>query len=164
MRHKYIFTAAGVVLIAVLTSCASKRPSYPTMEIIAGAWIGFNEDDLYYYRLALNTNGTGMCANTFVSDPASLYRVPHWALNGYNIDISLEPIDANAEPIWMKGKTAGGRLNLEIGGKTLNWKRKLKMYRESDVHEKHDRVKARMQKAEQGGPGYPPQGVGSPDP
>ena len=164
MRHIYLYIAAGVALIAVLTSCVSKRPSYPTVDNIAHTWIGFNEDDLYYYRLTLNTNGTGICANTFVNDPARLYSVTHWTLNGYNIDISLKPIDANAEPIWMKGKTAGGRLNLEIGGKTLKWKRKLKMYIESDVHDKYEKVKARMENAEQSGAAYPPQGVGSADP
>ena len=164
MRHIYLYIAAAVMLTTVLTSCASKRPSYPTMEKIADTWIGFNEDDLYYYRLTLNTNGTGICANTFVNDPARLYRVTQWDLNGYNIGISLEPIDANAEPIWMKGETTGWHLNLKIGGKTLKWKRDLKMYRESDANEKYERVKARMQKAEQWGPGFPPQVVGSLDP
>jgi hypothetical protein len=153
VKQKHIVLAAlGVMTVAVIAYAKKIEPP-ATIDKVAGAWIGFNSDDVYYYRLILNTNGTGMCANTFVRNPAELYRVTKWTLEDYAIDITLEPVDSDAEPIWMKGTTTGGHLNLEIGGKNNEWTRKLKLYRETEVLANYERVKARMEKA-----GQPPAG------
>ena len=106
MKRKHLVIAAGVVLAAHLVAHARSPVPPPTVDKIADTWIGFCEDDLYYYRLTLGANGTGMCANTFVREPAKLYRATKWTLDGYAIEIKLQPVDPEAEPIWMKGKTA----------------------------------------------------------
>ena len=150
-RKTLIFSVVGLIH-ASFVGYATERVPHPKVEEIADTWIGFNEDDLYYYRLNLNTNGNGICASTFVRDPAKLYRVTEWTLDNYAIEIKLEPVDPKAEPIWMKGETAGLHLDLMSGGKELKWKRKIKLYRESDVIKAHERVKTRMrmtEKAEQ---------------
>ena len=140
---------AGVGLIAFALAAHEKIVPPPQIDKVADTWVGFTSDDVKYFRLTLNKMEPGMCAYTFVREPAELYRVTKWTLDDYAIDITLEPVDPNAEPIWMKGTTTGWHLNLEIGGKKLKWQRKLKLYRETDVLNAHERVKARMEKAEQ---------------
>lgn len=151
MNRRHLMVAAGVIFAVVCLVYARSMAPHPTVDKIADTWVGFNEDDLSYFRLTLGTNGTGLCSSTFVREPAVLYRVTQWTLRGYDIEIMLQPIDAAAEPIWMKGSTAGWHLDLQIGGKTLKWKRKLKLYRESDVQAAHTRVKERMSLPEREG-------------
>jgi hypothetical protein len=141
----YVVVAFGVIAVVALTVYARSMAPHPTREQVADTWIGFTQDDLKLFRLSLDADGGGICGYTFVREPAKLYLVDGWTLSGYAIEINLIPVDQDAESIWMKGTTTGHRLNLEIGGNNLRWNRKLTMYRESEVTERREKIRHRME-------------------
>ena len=118
----------------------------PKIEDISDTWIGPCENDLYYFRLTLERDGTGLCSKAWTDQPAQLYKVTKWTLKEYDIEIELTPIDSEAEQIWLKGTADGWHLNLEFGGMKNDWKRKLMLSRESSLIERMERVKKRMEK------------------
>ncbi len=144
-----VVAALAAGLIAYFVYARSVVPP-PKVDAIADTWIGFTKDDLNLYRLTLRSDGTGVCAFTFVREPALAYEVTAWKLSGYNVEIVLKPIDPSAEPIRMKGQTAGWHLNLNVSG--TGWNRDLKMYRESEVESAYERIHQRMLELEQATP------------
>jgi hypothetical protein len=112
---------------------------------LAGEWLGYDEDMLSFYRLELSQDGRGSCSTTFLDNPATIYRVERWSLDGYNIDIKLSPASKEAEPIYMKGTTALRRLSLEVGGLEIKWTRQLSLLNEHEFLRKWNRVKTKME-------------------
>jgi hypothetical protein len=60
-----------------------------------------------------------------VSDVITAY-----CLDDFNITFDLVPV--NGEPIYLTGHTTGHTMNLEVGGKSLKWKRKLTLRSEKN--------------------------------
>jgi hypothetical protein len=102
-------------------------------------WIGFEQDELEFVRLDLRPDFTGYCACVSPADTTlhdygvEAYWVRHWTLDGGKLIVSLTPITTNAEPIYLRGYYSGFSFDLEIGGTTNQWKRKLVLCRESRI-------------------------------
>jgi len=133
--------------IAGLSVIAEKKALAPDPKDIARAWFGIDQDRLTFCRLELNQDGKGLFSTTFVENPARLYVVEKWSLDGFNLTIDLKPVDEKAEPIYLKGLAGLPELVLEMGGTgDKTWKRQLRLFNEQDFLSKNERVKARIEK------------------
>jgi hypothetical protein len=130
--------------LSLLAGCVSQpvcilKATPPKPEELAGVWIGFEQDELDFVRLDLRSDFTGYCARVSPDDTTlydygvEAYRVPHWTLEDWKLIISLTPMTTNAEPIYLRGDSSGFSFDLEMGGMTNQWKRKLVLYRESRI-------------------------------
>jgi hypothetical protein len=87
----------------------------------------------------LRPDFTGYCARVSPADTilhdygVEAYRVMHWTLEDWKLIISLMPITTNAESIYLRGEYSGFSFDLEMGGTTNQWKRKLVLCRESRI-------------------------------
>ena len=174
MKVLSIITAAAA-LLSVTTGCAIltpnfKRASSPTVDQVAGIWCGYTSDELAFYRLELNKDGTGWCASVHLPNTCLYkygthqYRIQKWELDQRRISFVLTPDTTSSEPIYIKGVASSSLLQLEVGGASIKWSRDLVMRPEKNYTIPNMDTKEAIKKAQQGGPGYPPQGVGSPDP
>jgi hypothetical protein len=123
---------SGLVLILCsgsIVSAVSKRVPPVKLEQLACVWVGGElGDSLQYYRLELRTDGTGLLTVQQLPDsPTWAYRVTQTSLKQYTISFALAPVDLEAEPIFLRGTALPGRLRLEVGGTTLDWKRKIEL-------------------------------------
>ena len=174
MKVLSIITAAAA-LLSVTTGCAILTPNYkrassPTVDQVAGIWCGYTSDELAFYRLELNKDGTGWCASVHLPNTCLYkygthqYRIQKWELDQRRISFVLTPDTTSSEPIYIKGVASSSLLRLEVGGTSNKWSRNLVMRPEKNFAIPNRDTKEAIIKAQQGGPGYPPQGVGSPDP
>jgi len=104
---------------------------------LTGVWIGFDESQLYFFRLELRPDSTGYLANVSPAGSSlhaygvQAYRVTYWASDEWRLTINLSPMTTNAEPVYLRGRGGYTALELEIGGTTNRWKRNLILYPES---------------------------------
>ena len=174
MKILRIITTA-VALLTMTSGCTMlspdfKRASPPAVDQVAGIWCGYTSDNLSFYRLELNKDGTGWCASVHLPDTCLYkygthqYRIQKWELDQRRISFVLTPETTSSEPIYIKGIASSSLLRLEVGGTSLNWSRDLVMRPESNFTTPNRDTKEAIKKAQQSGPAYPPQGVGSADP
>ena len=174
MKPIYIITTL-VGLLAATSGCTilspnCKKPAPPAMDQVAGVWCGYTGDELDFYRLELNKDGTGWCASAYLPDTilysygVHLYRIQKWGLDKRIISFALTPTSTKSEPIYLKGNASSHILRLKVGGTSLKWSRDLVMRPESNFEIPNKDTKEAIKKAQQSGPAYPPQGVGSADP
>lgn len=143
-----------IILIGILIICVTftkgsaigKDVTLPKKTDIAVKWIGFTADDLSFYRLELNLDGTGYCSVSYLDEPVELYEVKSWSLSEYKIKIELKPIDLGTEPIYFKGSTDGWHLDLELRGEKRDLYKTLKMYKEKEILSKINVTKDRINK------------------
>ena len=170
---RIITTAAA--LLTMTSGCAMlapahKRASPPTVDHVAGIWCGYTSDELSFYRLELNKDGTGWCASVHLPDTCLYkygthqYRIQKWELDQRRISFVITPMTASSEPIYLKGRASSHLLQLEVGGASNKWSRNLVMRPEKNFKIPNRDTKEAIIKAQQGGPGYSAQGALSPDP
>lgn len=136
-----VFVLLGISLpfVAVTAMGQAKKARPPKPEDLVGAWIGFWQDE-EFTRLDLRADSTGYCA--YVAPPDSttykygvhVYRVTRWDFDGWQFNISLTPVDAHDESIYLKGRVGYDALNLEIGGSNKKWREQLILRKESRIH------------------------------
>jgi hypothetical protein len=148
MKTKRQFCLYGLLFaIAALSIRADKPVPPPDPKSLVGAWFGLDQNRLIFCRLELNPDGKGFCSTTYVNNPARLYVVEKWSLDGFNLNTDLTPADKDAEPIQLKGGGGPPELVLEIGGiGEKTWKRQLRLFKEQDFLAKNERVKKRIEK------------------
>jgi hypothetical protein len=145
MTHRLTLRSLLVAaFLSLLAGCVSQpvciwKATPPKPEELAGVWIGFEQDELDFVRLDLRLDFTGYCARVSPTDTSlheygvEAYRVTHWTLEDWKLIISLKPMTTNAEPIYLHGYHSEFSFDLEMGGTTNHWKRKLVLYRESRI-------------------------------
>jgi len=117
------------LLVAMLMTAgaagATKYVREPTMEDLAQVWIGtVPKGILEFFRLELDDKGVGLLTVQYLpQEPARAYRVRRTTLAKYEVRFVLEPLGADAEPVYLRGQAIPGSLDLEIGGTNGNWKR-----------------------------------------
>jgi hypothetical protein len=123
-----------LLLISVLMLTASnatqtdKRAAPPTVDELAGAWIGFDGGGSEFVRIELQPNQTGylaiVAAPNFITHDCGVqvYRVNAWRLNGWQISCDLSPISSNAESAQASGKLFVSSLYLKVHGDKRRWK------------------------------------------
>ena len=171
MKILRIITTAAA-LLAVTSGCAilspdHKRASPPAVDQVSGIWCGYTGDELAFYRLELNNDGTGWCASAYLPDTClnssgtHQYRIQKWELDQRRISFVLTPVTASSEPIYLKGIASCRLLQLEVGGTSLVWSRSLLMRPESNFAIPNQETKEAIKKAQQGVAPYVAQGAPS---
>jgi hypothetical protein len=133
MRYRHFLIILGVVAVTVF-AYASQRVRQPTVSELSTVWVGW-ADSLHYFRLQLAENGTGLCGfyERITSGPR-LYEVTKWTLKGYDIELTLKPIDPDAWELKMKGKATPGDLYLDLSdGRKDGWRSKANLQHESMI-------------------------------
>jgi hypothetical protein len=75
-----------------------------------------------------------------------LYEVTKWTLKGYDIELTLKPIDADAWPVTMKGKARLTALYLKLGdGRKNGWRVDATCKQEKFIESAMESAKTRMQ-------------------
>ena len=171
MKVLRIITTAAA-LLTMTSGCAmlspgNKRPSPPTVDHVAGLWCGYTGDELAFYRLELNKDGTGWCASVHLPDTCLYscgthqYRIQKWELDQRRISFVITPMTASSEPIYLKGRASSHLLQLEVGGASIKWSRSLVMRPEKNFTiPNRDTIEA-IKKAQQGVAPYVAQGAPS---
>ena len=132
-------------LITFTSVIADKKVLPPDQSSLCGAWFGFDDDRLRFCRLELNRDGTGFFSTTLVDNPALLYFLRKWSLDGFDLKLEIRPLDANAEPIYLKGVAGEPELVLEMGGLEEKWKRGLRLFNERRFLAKSEQLKVRIE-------------------
>jgi hypothetical protein len=124
---------------------ASKRVRPPTASETATVWVGW-ADSLHYFRLELAENGTGLCGFYERIGPSPrLYQVTKWTLKGYDIELTLKPIDSDAWQLAMKGTATPGDLYLKLSdGRKNGWRAEAHLQHETLIESVTDSTKKRM--------------------
>jgi hypothetical protein len=68
-------------------------------------------------------------------EPPGAFRVSATRLNGYDVtgvNFDLHPVEERVEPIYLRGRATVARLELEVGGTSPDWKRKILLDRYTD--------------------------------
>src|SRR4051812_4512755 len=100
MKHqlKVIRTTCCLLIFIVNQSgWASKPVPPPDRDALLGAWIGYDQDRLIFCRLELYKDGTGAASTCYLDDPAQLYLVTRWTLDGFKLEVNLTAVDKDAE-------------------------------------------------------------------
>jgi len=108
------------------------------MAQLATVWVGSEAGGAIgdYFRLELDEQGRGvLTVHWLPGESAQAYEVRAYSLKKYDIELSLEPADPDAEGIYLRGTAVPYRLQLEVGGKGLNWKRRIALDRGSELLE-----------------------------
>ena len=104
-----------------------KKAAPPTVDQIAGAWIGLDGSGSEFVRIELLANQTGYLA---IVAPANftthdygvqVYKVNAWRLNGWQITCDLSAISSNAESAHASGELFVSSLRLNIHGDKRRW-------------------------------------------
>jgi hypothetical protein len=150
MKRTLVIILIAIACIGLATiAFASKRVPAARPDQLAGVWVGW-ADDLHYFRLELSTNGTGLCG--FIEVPhtnAWLCRISVWTLKGYDMALTLKPIDREAWGMTMKGNATASHLQLKVSDDRFNgWRSDLVLRRETFIEGVTESTKQRMKSHE----------------
>ena len=146
-----------LVILAALSLSAeadAKKRARPTMECLAGVWIGGSPVQLEFMRINLDSSGKGLLTLQYIpGQAAEAYSLTIESLDGYEIRFNVIPIDEDAEPIYLKGKAFCGDLHLEFGrAGEQGWSRSIILDRYSQFLERLEAVEKRAREYEQQSP------------
>jgi hypothetical protein len=118
----------------------------PDRKEFVGVWHGYGESHLEFARLELKENGEGLLAvSQLPNTPVDNYRVVEWKQRGFRLDIKLEPIGSDAEPIELKNISHGiESLEFEVHGK--GWSRKLTLLKQDEFERRAEDVRRSLEK------------------
>ncbi len=145
MHYRRLLITIALAAVAV-PAYGHKRLPQPTASELATVWVGW-ADPLHYFRLQLTEDGTGLCGlYESIRSSTRLYEVTEWTLDGYDIEVTLEPIDPDAWPVTMKGTATRQWLYLKLGdGRRHGWRTKATLEPESLIESAMGSAKKRMQ-------------------
>ena len=148
LLRTYLLSAVIVTGAALCDSeAAAKKIPPPSLATLAGSWLGGSDGGLEYFRLELRENGAGNLVIQYLpGNPAVAYLITSTSLSGYTVTFSVKPIDADAEPIFLRGEANSYRLSLEVGGTDGNWDRSLLLEHDAVVKERIRAVEDRASK------------------
>lgn len=117
----------------------------PDRKIFVGVWQGYSDSQLEFARMELRNDGSGLLAISGLPDsPPDNYRVMRWSQKRFKLNIEVEPVDPEAEPITLQNVTHGiASLELELHGK--GWSRKMTLFNEAEFRERAKAVKKSLE-------------------
>jgi hypothetical protein len=130
-----------LVLLCCLALSVTAEPPQATLAVppeekdILGAWIGFDTEAVFFYRLTI-TDKVGSFAYSFPNYPVRCYGVASWSLKQGAISLDMTNSTKVAELIHASGRASNYRLDLTVeavdgtGGK---WTRKVSLFREGKM-------------------------------
>jgi hypothetical protein len=147
---------AGILLCAgTLTySCLFRGGIVPPPDVksLPGVWVATDDKGFCFYRMSLQSDGTGLFAATFRDDPPMLYRMTSWHLekdrlvdseaeSRRKLDIELGPVE-QARPLRMEGQAGRWTIRMKLSGE--HWSRTYYFTPERDVESRLQRTKKAM--------------------
>ena len=100
---------------------------------VLGAWVGYDESCLKFYRLTLTAQGTGVCVVLFNEEVSGRYRVS-WSLRENKVLLELASIDQHSERVVATVATASSlRFEITIRGLDRMWERTATLYNEREL-------------------------------
>jgi hypothetical protein len=140
-KKKFIFLILVYSLVFSIPSglVFADRAIPPSAEALAGAWIGYEDGGLYFYRLVLEAGGVGSCAVLYNDQTAEIYSVDNWRMIDGKLSLKLSPKSKGAEEISLTVKYVDAlKIELVIDGVPQKWERKASLFNEREFL---DRVK-----------------------
>jgi hypothetical protein len=134
-KTRFVLPVLACWLVLLLPSklLFADRTVPPTAKALFGAWVGYEDGSLYFYRLVLGTNGTGSCVVLFNDETADSYRVDDWRMANGKLSLKLSPKSKNAEDIAMVVTYVDAlKIGLVVKGVTNTWERKVSLYNERE--------------------------------
>ena len=69
----------------------------PNAKRLAGVWVGVGDDGAPFYRLQLDSDGTGFLALVETRMPVSVLRIKQWSLKGTNLTFAVSVLAPRPE-------------------------------------------------------------------
>jgi hypothetical protein len=115
------------------TAWGDLRRKPPEPGELTGAWVGYMDGGLSFYRLTLGGNGTGSCVVLYFDESVAVYTVGDWRVTGEKLSLTVSPASKDAEPIQLVVTHFGTlKIELVIKGVTTKWERKAILYNERE--------------------------------
>ena len=150
---KAVFKAVGYCLscFVFLVCCGcqtpaafGKKPLPPRDSDLLGFWDGLTQDGLYFFRIKLEPDGTGLCAYVYLREEPRLLAVQKWSNQSGRINLALSPIDDDRNQIReINGVAHATIMNLTVLGN--GWRSPLVLRPEDDIQRRFGLVKSRME-------------------
>ena len=143
----FLVFVSALVLTASSATQTHKRATPPTIDELAGAWIGFDGGGSEFVRMELQASQTGYLAivapSNFITHDygAQVYKVNAWRLNGWQITCDLSPISSNAESAQARGELFVSSLRLNIHGDKRRWKIEPTLHMEQRIDQSNKETK-----------------------
>jgi hypothetical protein len=144
---RFLLLISALAVTASSATQTHKRATPPTVDQLAGAWIGFDAGGSEFVRIELQANQTGylaiVAAPNFITHDygVQVYRVNAWRLNGWQITCDLSPISSNAESAQASGELFVSSLRLNVQGDKRRWKIESTLHMESRVEQSNKETK-----------------------
>jgi hypothetical protein len=136
---------AFVIVATAFFAYATTKPRHATVSELSTTWVAWTGGE--YFRIELKEDGTGLCGFYDLSQVSpKLHEITKWTLKGYDIEMALKPIDADAWQMTMKGIATPTRLNLKLGdGRKNGWRSEATFEHEKEMESMIENTKKRMQ-------------------
>lgn len=139
-------------LVAALTGLAlsfsAENPVVPPNEKdILGAWSGYEDGCVYFYRVVLEKKEEGTCQVVFTDNTVDSYIIDHWQIRAGKLEMHLSPAKKKQERMKMN-VVAVDNLSMEvvITGIHEKWRRKAVLYNEREFLKKLEKSKNSLKK------------------
>lgn len=140
--------ALGALLLLALSSTgqvpASKKGRPLMREEVAVVWIGISQDELYLLRVALDSNGRGVGADSFRGEEPRVFRVASWDYRPPDITIETEAVgDEGLYDLGtLRGQITGVAMHLAASGS--GWRTEYELRREEELERRWGALKTAM--------------------
>ena len=132
----FALALSALLLLSSVSASAIKVLPAPSLEQLAGAWIG-PDDSIAYFRVEIDKSGRGLLVIQEDSHDRnlSLYKIKSTKLSGYLISFQLQPIKKADPTITLSGEASFGELQLIRRGVNHGnkWQNKLVLERENQL-------------------------------
>ena len=146
MKANLKFALLAMFLVMMKSTYASKVVAPPSVGELAGPWFGCESSGLYFYRLDLKSDGTGLFASGFLNESPHLYVIKHWSLARFDIKIDCEATDPHDFAITLNGVVADSEtIRLDVAGVGFTWRYHAALHNEKQFLAKYEISKAAME-------------------
>ena len=144
-----LFGIVGFCMALAFKLAFAELRQQPTLSSeLVGAWVGYEDGCVYFYRLVLETNNKGSCVVLFNDDPPDSYRVDEWRAIEGKLSLRLSPVTEDAEIIAITPSYLSAlKMELVVRGVTNKWERKVSLYNERELLNRVNRTTKRPSKS-----------------
>ena len=146
MNRRLLASALCLFLLGAKESSARKVVPPPTIDQLAGTWVGWQSDSMTFIRMDLHPDGTGKLVSRFLDRPPVLSDIPKWSLNRYRLVVSTTVVEQPSDPMVLSADVYGARqLSLRIVGRGGDWRTTAVLYPEGKWTEASNATRIRME-------------------
>jgi len=95
--------------------------------------------------MELDEDGAGFLCVTFIHGvPPSLYRITSWKYSDWKIELAAQPIDSDAEPVFLTNMVCGYLSMKGVFGGTAGWRRNAELFNEREWNSRVQPLRERI--------------------